>query len=64
MPDVAGLAVAGAAALIATLGLVWFAWILKDVRKLPAATRYGVYALIWLAYFVVVMLLAAQRGGA
>ncbi|MEE2690101.1 MAG: hypothetical protein VX640_01050 [Pseudomonadota bacterium] len=57
-------AAAGVAAVIATLGLWWFQFILKDVRRLPKATRYGIYALIWLAYFVLIMILAARRTGA
>ncbi len=49
-----------AAAVIATLGLWWFRLIMKNVRALPPATRYGIYALIWLAYFVAVMLVIAR----
>lgn len=44
-----------AAAAVATLGLWWFRLILKDARRWPKPTRYGVYALIWLAYFILVM---------
>ena len=50
-----------ASAIIASLGLWWFRLIMKNVRTMPAATRFGIYALIWLAYFVAVMLLI-QRG--
>lgn len=57
------LGAAVAAAIIATLGLWWFRLILKNVRTLPKTTRWGVYALVWLAYFVVVMLIVAQSGG-
>ena len=45
-------------AIIASLGLWWFTTILKDVRKLPRLTRLGIYLLIWLAYFILVMMLA------
>ena len=48
------------AVIVATAGLWWFAVILKDVRRLPRATRWGIYALVWLAYFILVMLLATQ----
>ncbi len=58
--DSAQLGAGAAAAIIATLGLWWFRMILKDVRTLPPATRFGIYALIWLAYFVAVMLLIAR----
>ena len=57
----AQLGAAIAAALIASLGLWWFRVILKGVRNLPKTTRYGIYALVWLAYFVAVMLII-QRG--
>lgn len=46
--------------LIASAGLWWFRFMLKDVRKLARPTRLGVYALVWLAYFILVMILAQQ----
>jgi len=49
-----------AAALVATLGLWWFRLIMKNVREMPKTTRFGIYALIWLAYFVAVMLLVQR----
>ncbi len=49
-----------AAAVIATLGLWWFRLILRSVRALPPITRFGIYALIWLAYFVAVMLVITR----
>ncbi len=49
-----------AAAAVATLGLWWFRLIMKNVREMAPATRYGIYALIWLAYFVAVMLVIAR----
>lgn len=52
-----------AAAIVATLGLWWFRLILTGVRKLPKMTRYGIYALIWLAYFVLTMILIAKSSG-
>ncbi|MBB5517540.1 hypothetical protein [Amphiplicatus metriothermophilus] len=52
------------AAIVATAGLWWFRLLLKkEVGRLPAATRYGVYALIWLAYFVLTFIIARQVGG-
>lgn len=41
---------------IATLGLWWFRLIMKNVRTMPKTTRFGIYALVWLAYFVAVVL--------
>ncbi|WDI32637.1 hypothetical protein PUV54_05435 [Hyphococcus flavus] len=48
---------------IATLGLWWFRFILPVIRKQPKNTRYGVYALIWLAYFILSMLLIGSAAG-
>ncbi len=60
--NVAAAAVAG---IIATIGLWWFRLMLKDFmsRQTPVV-RNGVYVLIWLAYFVLVLLLAARSSGA
>ena len=51
-----------AGAVIATLGLWWFRLVLGGIKKLPPTTRYGVYALIWLAYFIATLVLASQTG--
>ena len=51
-----------AAAVIATLGLWWFRVVLSNVKKLAPTTRYGVYALIWLAYFIATLVLVGQTG--
>jgi hypothetical protein len=51
-----------AAAAVATLGLWWFRLIMKNVREMPKTTRYGIYALVWLAYFTATMLVIAQSG--
>ncbi|HOP19360.1 MAG TPA: hypothetical protein PLV61_00965 [Parvularculaceae bacterium] len=53
-----------ASALVATAGLWWFRRILQEVRRLPAPTRIGIYVLVWLAYFVLTMVLAARTMGA
>ncbi len=53
-----------AAAVVASLGLWWFRLIMKNVREMEKPTRYGIYALIWLAYFVAVMLVIARGGAA
>ncbi len=52
-----------ASAIVATAGLWWFRAIMKDVRRLPPGTRVGIYVLIWLAYFVLTMILADQVSG-
>jgi hypothetical protein len=39
------------------VGLWWFQLVLPAVRKLPKITRHGVYAAIWLAYFILSMIL-------
>lgn len=51
-----------ASALVATAGLWWFWSIMKDVRRLPMATRIGIYVLVWLAYFILMMILAGRSG--
>ena len=61
MPDDAFFA-AIASAVIATIGLWWFRLVLSSVRKMPKTTRYGVYALVWLAYFVLSMIFIGQAG--
>jgi hypothetical protein len=51
------------AAIVATAGLWWFLLLLKkETSRLPAATRYGVYALVWLAYFVLTLFIAQRIG--
>lgn len=61
MPDSPAYIAAIPAGIIATLGLWWFHFMMKDfMGRQPRATRWGVYALIWLAYFVLVMLLALR----
>lgn len=54
MPE--ALIAAGIAAGIATLGLWWFRLMLPVVRRQPKTTRYGVYALVWLAYFILTLI--------
>jgi hypothetical protein len=49
-----------AAAIVATAGVWWFQFVLKKSRGWPPATRYGVYALVWLAYFVLTIILAGR----
>ena len=48
------------AAVIASLGLWWFRLIMTAVRKQAKATRYGVYAAVWLAYFILTMVVIGQ----
>lgn len=50
------------AALIASAGLWWFRLILPVVKKQPKATRFGVYAIVWLAYFIVTMIMISRSG--
>ncbi|MEL6111411.1 MAG: hypothetical protein AAFR20_01280 [Pseudomonadota bacterium] len=45
------------ATLIATVGLWWFDKVLPSVRTQRPPVRLGLYAGIWLAYFVVIMIL-------
>lgn len=50
------------AAAIACAGLWWFRLILPVVRKQPKTTRYGVYALVWLAYFILTIVVINRSG--
>ena len=50
------------AALIACLGLWWFRLVLPVVRKQPQVTRFGVYALVWLAYFILTIMVINRSG--
>ena len=50
------------AALIASAGLWWFRLLLPVVRKQPKTTRFGVYALVWLAYFILTILVINRSG--
>lgn len=52
-----------AAAVIASIGLWWFRLILPAVRKQEKTTRYGVYALVWLAYFILTLIVIGRSGG-
>ena len=48
------------AALIATAGLWWFRMVLKKwLLSRDKSLRFGLYALIWLAYFVLIAKLAS-----
>ena len=51
------------AALIASAGLWWFRLILPVIKKQPKPTRFGVYAIVWLAYFILTMIMIG-RGNA
>ena len=55
-----GIYAALAGALVASLGLWWFRLVMTGVKKLPKTTRYGVYALIWLAYFILTLLVGGR----
>ncbi|WP_425410376.1 hypothetical protein [Hyphococcus sp.] len=49
-------------AVIASIGLWWFRLVLPVVRKQPKNIRYGVYALIWLAYFILSVIVMGRAG--
>jgi len=49
-----------ASAIVATAGLWWFSMIMKNLKRSPPATRLGIYVLVWLAYFVLMMILAER----
>ena len=51
------------AALIASAGLWWFRLVLPVIKKQPQTTRYGVYAIVWLAYFILTMIVIGRSSG-
>ncbi len=50
-----------AAIVIASIGLWWFRLVLTSVKKLPRTTRLGVYTLVWLAYFILTIIVIGQQ---
>ncbi len=59
MPDIffAGIA----AVVIASIGLWWFRLVLPSLAKHPKTTRYGIYVLVWLAYFILTLIVIGQQ---
>ena len=51
------------AVLIATAGLWWFDRMLPSIRTMALLTRIGMFLLIWLAYFVLILIIVQQTGG-
>lgn len=52
----------GVAGLIALAGTFWFHTILKGwLLTQEKATRYGLYVLIWLAYFIAIVIIAGGQ---
>jgi len=45
------------AAIVASLGTWWFAFVLKGLKDISSSQRLIVYGSIWLAYFVLMMIL-------
>ena len=50
------------AAAIACVGLWWFRLMLPSVRAQAKTTRFGIYALVWLAYFILTMMVIGNAG--
>lgn len=48
--------------IVASLGLWWFRLLMPVVRKQSKTTRYGVYALVWLAYFILTIMVINRSG--
>jgi len=49
-----------AAIVIASIGLWWFQFVMNGVKKMARGARYGVYAAVWLAYFILTLIVIAQ----
>lgn len=52
-----------AATIIASFGLWWFRLVMTSIKKQPKMTRYGIYALVWLAYFIATLVMIGQSSG-
>lgn len=64
MPSEEVLYRAVAAGVTACLGLWWFHLFMKKLMaRQPALARAGIYAAIWLAYFILTMMALALREG-
>ncbi len=50
------------ATVIACVGLWWFRLVLPVIKKQPKMTRYGVYAGVWLAYFILTLIIIGKQG--
>ncbi|MBL4618867.1 MAG: hypothetical protein GXP04_01475 [Alphaproteobacteria bacterium] len=59
MPDIffAGIA----AVVIASIGLWWFRLVLPSLSKHPKVTRYGIYAALWFAYFILTLIVIGRQ---
>ncbi|MEM8935967.1 MAG: hypothetical protein AAGC77_06125 [Pseudomonadota bacterium] len=55
------LAAIAVAAAIATFGLWWMRLMLPVVKTLPNATKTGLYLLVWLAYFILTLIIVAGQ---
>jgi len=49
-----------AAALIASMGVWWFTVVLPAVKNMPKLRRQGIYGALWLAYFILVLIVINQ----
>ncbi len=49
-------------AALALAGLWWFRLMLPQIRNQPKITRYGVYAAVWLAYFILLVIMIGRGG--
>ena len=52
------------ATIIATFGLWWFRLLMPMIKKQSKITRMGVYAVVWLAYFILTMMVIARNAAA
>lgn len=45
---------------VATMGLLWFVYVMKGLKAMPSSRRNLVYLAIWLAYFALTMVLTSR----
>ncbi|MBI1391329.1 MAG: hypothetical protein GC152_01185 [Alphaproteobacteria bacterium] len=47
---------------VATMGLLWFAYVLKGLKGIAPPPRNAIYGAIWLAYFFLTLTLLSRLG--
>jgi len=49
-----------AGVIIASVGLWWFWLVLPSVKTMRKTVRFGIYSLVWLAYFILTLIVIGK----